>query len=316
MFERQLKKLSWVCALWLSGMTTSYVVAQSNQPIEISSPDAIQPARTPHPELSKPDTRGDERLTRLAKRLGTTQQPPSTPTPPELPESPELPSRPLLSKAKPLVNTIPDAQNESRSLGNGQDQDQSSVTLDDPIERSALGIPKLGPQDEAIPAPPEQNRSGWILNTVTALGVVLVLIYLVRAGLARLTGHTPAVANTEVLEVLTRVSVAPRNHVLLIRMGRRILAVGDSSAGLRTLANIEDPEEVADLLAATMAAKPSSITKGFNQLFNRFNSDYTDEIRRVEEGGDTSENRVDRARDQVSSLLSRVRTMANRGDVA
>ena len=125
-------------------------------------------------------------------------------------------------------------------------------------------------------------------------------------------GRVAAPASTSVLEVLSRVSIAPRNHVLLMRLGSRILVVGDSPAGLRTLADIADPEEVAGLLAAVVAAKPNSISAGFSQMIGRFQGAYHDDARVADEGNDTAELHVDRARDRLSSLLSRVRSMSSR----
>jgi len=53
-----------------------------------------------------------------------------------------------------------------------------------------------------------------------------------------------------IVEVLSRTTVAPRSHVVLMRVGTRILVVSDSPAGMRTLASVEDAEEVAELLGA------------------------------------------------------------------
>src|SRR5690606_38166243 len=95
---------------------------------------------------------------------------------------------------------------------------------------------------------------GWILKTVTALGVVLGLIYLLRYLWIKLTGQVPASSHTAVVEVLSRTTIAPRNHVLLMRLGQRILVVSDSGSGMNTLANIDDPQEVASLLANVTAS--------------------------------------------------------------
>jgi len=154
------------------------------------------------------------------------------------------------------------------------------------------------------------DRSGgsWILQTITALGVVIGLILLLRTIWSRLTGQTVAAMHSPVVEVLSRTSIAPRNHVLLVRIGQRILVVGDSPAGLRTLANVDDPEEVASLLTAVSAARPNSISQNFAQLLQRFNGDY--ESQTIEtEGGDSQEHRVDLARSTVSGLLARIRTV-------
>ena len=295
MFERQLKMLSWVCVWWIIATSAT---AQSNQPIDIGLSTDDQPVSPLPPET--PGNQNDKRFVRLAKQLGTVEQ---TPRVPPSPTTPSIPRLPRNVRVPSSVKTV-------------VDNEPSKQSLLSPTERIPLGTPKTTNDRQRVPNAPETHTSNWILNTATALGVVLGVIYLIRTVVVRFGTHAPAVTNASVLEVLTRINVAPRNHILLIRMGRRILAVGDSAAGLRTLANVDDPEEVADLIALAVANKPNSITRGFNQLLNRFNSDYTNQIKRVEEGNDTAESRVDRARDQVSNLMTRVRAMAQRGDAA
>ncbi len=154
------------------------------------------------------------------------------------------------------------------------------------------------------------NNAGggsWMLQTITALGVVIGLILLLRAAWSRLTGQVVATGHSPVVEVLSRTTIAPRNQLLLIRLGQRILVVGDSPAGLRTLAHVDDPEEIASLLTAISAAKPNSISQNFSQLLNRFNGEYESDALDVE-GGDAAEHRIDRARNSLSGLLARIRT--------
>lgn len=161
------------------------------------------------------------------------------------------------------------------------------------------------------------SSGSWIMDTLTALGVVLGIILGLRWLYLRYAGRGIAVArSTPVVEVLARTSVAPRNHVLLLRVGSRILVVSDAgSSGMRTLADIEDPEEVASLIGAVSVTRDNSMTKNFTRLFHSFNGQY-DEQRTDLEGGDDDEHAVDRARDSLSSLLNRVRILGNRGGAA
>lgn len=156
----------------------------------------------------------------------------------------------------------------------------------------------------------DASTSGWVLNTLAALGVIIGLILLLRWAWAKMGGRVIA-SNSPAVEVLSRTAVAPKNHVLLLRVGQRLLVVGDSSAGLRTLSQIDDPQEVADLLTAVTSQKDQSISKNFTQLLSRFNGDY-DKPRLADEGGDDSEVIFDRTRDRISGLANRIRTFAQR----
>jgi flagellar biogenesis protein FliO len=142
---------------------------------------------------------------------------------------------------------------------------------------------------------------------------VLGLIFLLRWGLNRLSGRVSAASHSAMLEVLGRVKVAPRSNVLLIRLGHRLLIVSESTAGLSTLANIDDPEEVATLLRASSVARPHGATSAFSSLLRRFSIEHRNADRIATEGNDSDEYHVDRARDQVSGLLARVRNTISSG---
>lgn len=153
----------------------------------------------------------------------------------------------------------------------------------------------------------------WWLSTIVALAAVVALILVLKAAITKWTGRTPASAHNPAIEVLSRVLVAPRNHVLLLRLGHRILVVGDSPTGLRTLANIRDPEEVARLLASVSASAPGSATASFNQLIKGFDEEADLADRADAPTQDSSEYHIDRARDGVSGLLSRIRSVRKGG---
>ena len=159
---------------------------------------------------------------------------------------------------------------------------------------------------------PTGERS-WLLSTCVALAAVIALIFVARTVLVRLSGRSAAPTDSPCLEVLTRLSVAPRSNVLIIRLGRRVIAVGDSAAGLQPLADIDDPDEVAELLRAASTVGPRSASTAFRTLLQRFHGDYGQSDRLSEEGGDSDEYRVDRARDQVNGLVSRIRRLGGGG---
>lgn len=166
--------------------------------------------------------------------------------------------------------------------------------------------PLLRPGAKGTPQPLERpDSSWWILKTITALGIVIGLALLVRYVYARMGGNVAGYASP-VVEVLSRTTVAPRSHVLLLRVGGRVLVVSDSSAGMRTLASLEDPQEVADILGAVSAAKPTSISKGFSQLLHRFSDDHEPD----QPDDDSTGSGVGGG---VSGLIARVRSMGREG---
>ncbi len=181
-----------------------------------------------------------------------------------------------------------------------------------PNEQLPLQRPDIVASSTSTPLARPTWSGGWVLNTVTALGVVILVILGIHTLLTRMGAVKGGRTHHPAVEVLTRTMVAPRNHVLLMRVGGRVLVVGDSPAGLRTLAQIDDPAEIASLLATTTAASPNSISRGFSSVLGRFNREFDDTSRVAEEGGDDAEHTIDRARDRVSGLLARMRTISAR----
>jgi flagellar biogenesis protein FliO len=146
------------------------------------------------------------------------------------------------------------------------------------------------------------------MTTAGALAVVLALIFMFRALLARWASRGGAGANSPLIEVLHRAVLAPRQHVLLIRLGSRLLLVNESPTGLRTLAHIRDPQEVAELLANLTAGKSSSMSTGFHDLLARVTGGQRED-EALDTGGDDKECVVASARDELSGLAARLRTM-------
>lgn len=171
-----------------------------------------------------------------------------------------------------------------------------------------------GNRSAPAPRPSSGLDSSWILHTLVALGLVIGLIFLLRAGLSRVHVRGNGRAESPVLEVLSRVRIAPRSQVLLIRLGHRVLVVGESASGLNTLADVEDAEEVATLLRAVAVDRGRAMGSGFKSLLRRFHREYEPGSHLDDGGGDHEEYQLDRTRDQISTLLSRVRHRSREGE--
>lgn len=178
-------------------------------------------------------------------------------------------------------------------------------------EQQPLGGQPQDRTDGGLAAP----TGGWTLSTLAALGIVIALIFGARLAYQRLGGRV-ATRATAAVEVLSRTSVAPKNHVLLLRVGQRVLVVGDSATGLRTLANVDDPEEVAALLQAVTASHDQSFTQTFQGLTSRFSGDDDRRLALAEEGADHAEHSRDRTRNSLAGLAARLRNLAEPGSTA
>ncbi len=297
------------------------IAAQPNQPIQIDDPTlSIQWRPSAPGSIAKRDAGsfaqryiGSDK--QAQPQAPAAPQPPQSPTPPATPQAPAAPKEP-----GPLPQpdeTPPPAAKQGDASGDEDASEASALTGSELLERQPLGkVSQPQEQDSTSERNDPLWRPGWLLNTITALGAVLAVIILLRVVLGRFTGAGGVVQSSPLLEVLSRVTVAPRSQVVLMRMGSRILVVGESAGGLRTLAQITEPDEIAQVLASVASDRPNSISRGFQQLVTRFNGEYEERDSHALEGGDTTEHHIDRARDQVSSLLARVRRISHQGGVA
>jgi len=208
--------------------------------------------------------------------------------------------------ADPPVAAAGDPAPEAEPAVTAASTDQPAMPGD---AAGATKLPIGGGADPGAASKPlpsgDGGGSNWPVSTLAALGGVIALILVMRWMYTRATGRS-GVSRSRAVEPLSRTSVAPKNHVLLLRVGGRVLVVGDSPGGLRTLAEVTDPDEVAELLASVESDREASLTRTFSRMLQRSDDAFDDA---AEAGADTAEHRVDRARDSVSSLLSRVRVL-------
>lgn len=166
------------------------------------------------------------------------------------------------------------------------------------------------PDGDSVPDDRRDTSSAsWIVETFSALVIVIALILLVRLAMRRMSGQGGANEVGGLVEVLARCPIAPKTHVVFLKIQQRIIIAAQSPSGLDTLADIDDPQEVAQLLAATDAAKDNSISHSFRNLMSRMDRAYRHPRETADEGADQSEYTVDRASEQVSGLLGRLRRM-------
>jgi flagellar biogenesis protein FliO len=92
------------------------------------------------------------------------------------------------------------------------------------------------------------------VQPLAALAAVVVLIFVLRAVLTRLTGRRATGAGGSVVQVLHRTHLGGRCEVCLVRLGRRVLLVGLGASGPVTLCEITDEQEAQALLAALAGA--------------------------------------------------------------
>lgn len=153
---------------------------------------------------------------------------------------------------------------------------QESRPLLAPREGRALPASVEG----AHPTPSEPAGPSW-LRVAGALAIVLGLIFLARLAIRRvastggLRGQFGAAgrAPSGVLEVLGRYPISRGQSLVLLRVDQRVLLLSQSGSGFRTLANFDDPSDVASLLMRTRDDESESLSGRFRQMLSAFERD-------------------------------------------
>ena len=157
-----------------------------------------------------------------------------------------------------------------------------------------------------------------------SLAIVLCLIVGLRYGGKLLFPGAQSFKASRAVQVVSRNVIAPKQQVLVLQVGRRVVVVGDTGQHLNTLCEITDPDEVASLLGQIRDAERDPVAKTFSSLFGRANSNYAssaaasdsvdDEDRLVQREDDVEVGLEDPAlnttRSELNGLMSKVRAMA------
>lgn len=151
---------------------------------------------------------------------------------------------------------------------------------------------------------------------LAAMALVVGLIFFLRWLGRRFFGATPISAGTRAVQVLSRSPVAPRQSVMLMQVGRRLLVVADNGSQLSSLSEITDPDEVAALVGQLRGEKLDIAGRTFGAIFGRIKKDEVAEPVDVEaapisEPAVEMQPDVSGARAELGSLMEQVRLVSN-----
>lgn len=111
-------------------------------------------------------------------------------------------------------------------------------------------------EGEAAPAGEGTRLGGaaWeTLRVILGLGAVLGLIIGMKMGAGKILGIRGAGANANRgVRVLSRTMMGPRQQLVLLQVGRKLVLVSDSGGQVSTVTEVTDPDEVAELAAQAL----------------------------------------------------------------
>lgn len=154
-----------------------------------------------------------------------------------------------------------------------------------------------------------------------AMAIVIALIFLLRWGGQRLFNTTGAARAGGPVKVLSRSPLAPRQQIMLLQVGTRVIVVAESGSQMTSLCQITDSDEVAALIGQLHQEKAQSAGGAFGSLFRRAKDDIDAGVDSPEPhpeldatGSPATEENEDAAiqstRDELQGLMSKIRLVS------
>jgi flagellar biosynthetic protein FliO len=125
-------------------------------------------------------------------------------------------------------------------------------------------VPSSSPTSGGEQAPTLEPR-----KVAGALVIVLGLIFGLRWVLRRTFPGAGVGGSSSAVQVLSRTVLSPKQQLMLVRVGRRLVVVGDSGGQMSPLSEITDPDEVAALVGQLRDEKLSAAGPMFGGLLGR-----------------------------------------------
>ena len=168
------------------------------------------------------------------------------------------------------------------------------------------------PPGSATRRTPARNSPGW-LRTTASLAAVVALIVLLAWGYRTVAGGSLSLAGrgrvAGLIDVVSRTAVSPRQWLVLVRVGPRMVLLGVGPERIETLDAIDDPELVSQLAGAATVARGDSSTAEFRAALREQERQYSaDAIERSEPKPDDA----DELSDRLARTLRRIRVSAER----
>jgi flagellar biogenesis protein FliO len=161
------------------------------------------------------------------------------------------------------------------------------------------------------PATPASGMDTF--RVLAALAMVIVVIFLLRWIAQQFFGMPTAKKSSRAVQVLSRSMISPKQQVLLVQVGRRVIVVGDNSGQMSPLAQITDADEIAELVGQLREDKTTASAKSFGNIFGRAQTKFEEPDEREdkrEERPDDLDPALATTHAELSGLMDKVRSVA------
>lgn len=153
------------------------------------------------------------------------------------------------------------------------------------------------------------NPARWALSLGAVIAIILAMGYISKRMMN--SGNKGA---ADAMTVLARQNISPRQQLMLVQVGRRVVMVGNSGGQMNALAEITDPDEIADVMNRCNRRKKAA-ADAFSDLIGKAEKDFdpTDEERDVaKENSAAADSQLLKTKAELANLLEKVRGMSGK----
>ena len=114
------------------------------------------------------------------------------------------------------------------------------------------------------------SSTSELMRVLFALAIVVGIILLLRTGVRKMALLPGAGKAGKLVTVVSRSMISPRQQILVLQVGKRLLVVGDSGGAMSVLSEMSDPDEIASLIGQSRQTDHAQTDRRtFGNLFRR-----------------------------------------------
>jgi flagellar biogenesis protein FliO len=162
-------------------------------------------------------------------------------------------------------------------------------------------------------ASPGQLQIGRVM---LALGIVIAMILTMRWAGRKFFPSAGVPRSSGSMKILTRLVISPKQQLLMIQVGKRIVVVGEAGGQMSPLTEFTDCEEVASMLVQLSDERAQTSFKGFGSLFHRAETDFEEKTATekqkpaIADSPSASDPVIEDTRGEIHDLADKVRLLS------
>jgi flagellar biogenesis protein FliO len=185
--------------------------------------------------------------------------------------------------------------------------DKPESMEDQPLQVSARKLPSTpaGASDTAASVSGTADFSRMFIGLLIVIGVIFAF-----RQMARKMALVPGIGKPGAVRVISRSPLAPRQQILVLHVGKRLIVVGDSGGNMNPLCEISDPDEVAGIIGGSRSVSSEQTQPSFSNIFRRASEPFASETESsLAENVENNQPLDQAANEEVDGLIDKVRVL-------